>query len=51
MQDQISTKKLVDGYKRAFIDSSIEADHAYSPQFVSNSGFLPLIICCSVPHI
>ncbi len=37
MQDQISTKKLVDGYRRAFIDSSIEADPAYSPQFVSNS--------------
>ena len=38
MQDQISTKKLVAGYQSAFIDSSIESDPAYSPQFVSNSN-------------
>ena len=38
MQDQISTKKLVAGYESAFIDSSIESDPAYSPQFVSNSN-------------
>lgn len=34
----ISTHKLVDGYRKAFIDSSIEADASYSPQFVSNSN-------------
>ncbi len=38
MQNQTSTKKLVSGYQRAFIDSSIESDPAYSPQFVSNSN-------------
>ena len=33
-----STSKLVDGYRRAFIDSSIESDPAYCPQLVSNSS-------------
>ncbi len=28
--------KLVDGYRRAFIDSSVEAESAYTPQFISN---------------
>ena len=35
--DAISTKKLVDGYHRAFIDSSCESDPTYSPSFLSNS--------------
>lgn len=38
MQDYSSTRKLVDGYRRAFIDSSVESDPAYSPQLVSNSN-------------
>ena len=38
MQNQISAKKLVAGYHRAFIDSTIESDPAFSPQFVSNSN-------------
>lgn len=37
MQNKLSTSKLVDGYHKAFIDSSIEADVSYSPQFISNS--------------
>ncbi len=37
MQENISTRKLVDGYKRAFINSSVESDPAYSPQFVANN--------------
>lgn len=37
MQHCLSTQKLVDGYHKAFIDSSIEADTAYSPQLISNS--------------
>lgn len=28
--------KLVDGYRRAFIDASVDAEPAYTPQFVSN---------------
>ena len=35
--DAISTKKLVDGYHKAFIDSSCESDPTYSPSFLSNS--------------
>ena len=38
MPNQRSTKKLVAGYHRAFIDSSVESEPAYSPQFVSNSN-------------
>ena len=38
MQSRTYTGKLVDGYRKAFIDSSIEADTAYSPQFISNSN-------------
>ena len=38
MQTKLSTSKLVDGYHKAFIDSSIEADVSYSPQFISNSN-------------
>lgn len=38
MQDRQSTRKLVDGYRKAFIDSSVEADSVYSPQFISNSN-------------
>ncbi len=38
MQSRTSTGKLVDGYRKAFIDSSVEADTAYSPQFISNSN-------------
>lgn len=33
---EASYSKLVDGYKRAFIDSSVEAEPAYTPQFISN---------------
>lgn len=32
-----STRKLIDGYHRAFIDSSRESDLTYSPSLVSNS--------------
>ena len=38
MQEQFSTRRLVDGYHKAFIDSTIEADSSYSPQFISNSN-------------
>lgn len=38
MQGIRSTNKLVDGYRKAFIDSSVEADTTYSPQFISNSN-------------
>lgn len=38
MSNELSTSKLVEGYHKAFIDSSIEADTAYSPQFISNSN-------------
>lgn len=37
MQNKPSTSKLVEGYHKAFIDSSVEADASYSPQFISNS--------------
>lgn len=30
--------KLVDGYKRAFIDSSVNAEPAFTPQFISNAN-------------
>ena len=33
---EASYSKLVDGYKRAFIDSSVEAEPAYTPLFISN---------------
>ena len=35
--DKLSTRKLVDGYHRAFIDSSRESDPTYSPSLLSNS--------------
>lgn len=38
MNSHLSTSKIVDGYHKAFIDSSIEADTLYSPQFISNSN-------------
>lgn len=38
MQNRLYTSKLVDGYHKAFIDSSVEADVSYSPQFISNSN-------------
>ena len=38
MQHRLSTSKLVDGYHKAFIDSSIEADDTYAPQFIANSN-------------
>lgn len=38
MQQRLSTSKLVDGYHKAFIDSSVEADTSYSPQFITNSN-------------
>lgn len=30
--------KLVDGYKRAFVDSTFDAEPSYTPQFISNSN-------------
>ena len=36
--DEISHSKLVDGYRRAFIDSTVKAEPSYTPQFVSNSN-------------
>ena len=38
MTQRTSTSKIVDGYHKAFIDSSVEADASYSPQFISNSN-------------
>lgn len=38
MEQPLSTHKIVDGYRKAFIDSSIEADISYSPQFISNGN-------------
>ena len=35
--EKLSTRKLVDGYHRAFIDSTCESDPAFSPSLVSNS--------------
>lgn len=37
MQDSVSTSKLVDGDRKAFIDSTFESDPAYSPLLISNS--------------
>ncbi len=33
-----SHSKLVDGYKRAFVDSTLDAEPSYTPQFLSNSN-------------
>ena len=38
MQERHSSRRIVDGYHKAFIDSSIEAESSYSPQFISNSN-------------
>lgn len=38
MGDTSSTRKLVDGYNRAFIDSKVVADPVYSPQLLTNRG-------------
>ena len=35
--EPVSTRKLVDGYHRAFIDSSRESDPSFSPSFLSNT--------------
>ena len=35
--EQVSTRKLVDGYHKAFIDSSRESDPSFSPSFLSNT--------------
>ncbi len=35
---EISHSKLVDGYRRAFIDSAVDAEPSCTPQFVSNSN-------------
>ncbi len=37
LMEKLSTRKLVDGYHRAFIDSSRESDPTYSPSLLSNS--------------
>ena len=36
--NKIETSKIVDGYKWAFVDSKVESDLEYSPQFVSNNA-------------
>lgn len=36
MEKIVSTSKLVDGYKKAFIDSTIESDPEYLPLLISN---------------
>ena len=38
MTTSYSTSKLVDGYKRAFVDSKVVADPMFSPQLLTNSG-------------
>ena len=35
--DRLSTRKLVDGYHKAFIDASRESDPTFSPSLLSNS--------------
>ena len=35
--DKLSTRKLVDGYHKAFIDAARESDPTYSPSLLSNS--------------
>lgn len=37
IMEQVSTRKLVDGYHKAFIDSSRESDPSFSPSFLSNT--------------
>ena len=38
MTSSYSISKLVDGYKRAFVDSKVSADPMYSPQLLTNRG-------------
>ena len=38
MTQSLSTGKLVDGYRKAFIDSHTVADPVYSPQLLTNRG-------------
>lgn len=38
MDHNYATSKLVDGYKRAFVDSKVVADPIYSPQLLTNRG-------------
>ena len=38
MDSIYSTRKLVDGYNKAFIDSKVAADPVYSPQLLTNRG-------------
>ena len=35
--DKLSTRKLVDGYHKAFIDATRESDPSFSPSLISNS--------------
>lgn len=35
--DKLSTRKLVDGYHKAFIDATLESDPTFSPSLLSNS--------------
>ncbi len=35
--DNLSTRKLVDGYHKAFIDATYESDPTFSPSLISNS--------------
>ena len=35
--DKLSTRKLVDGYHKAFIDATLESDPTFSPSLISNS--------------
>lgn len=38
MNNSVSTSKLVDGYRKAFIDSHTVADPIYSPKLLTNRG-------------
>lgn len=38
MSDSYSTSKLVEGYKRAFVNSKVVADPMFSPQLLTNRG-------------
>ena len=41
MHDNIDfhTSKIVDGYRKAFIDSGYESDPEYSPSLITNSSY------------
>lgn len=41
--EEISHRKLVAGYRRAFIDSSADSEPEYTPQFVSNANGMKVL--------